>query len=414
MQADLYAMQENALSQYLAERDAARELAAGEPSAFFGADQAPEAPSILTWDGTVAHIAVTGPLTQSGPDFLDLLFGIGGTGYEAITKALADANTANASQIVLDINSPGGEVSGVDQVWQAVRDSKAPVVAMSRGLVASAAYWIASGAKAIYASSQVDMIGSIGVMAAYYTLDRAGSGVKKYTFVSKSAPLKNADPGTDVGAKAIQDRIDAIERVFHDRIQTGRPNLVSHGDGAVLIAQDPDPKQSSAYTLGLVDGVRSQAPAPGSDYHASTEATKPVSQPASAGKPHTEESMSTLTEFLASNPNAKTELDALVASARTEGQEVANTRAEKVGKILASEAYKTNAIIQAKGVECLSGKISLEAFEMIVSAADAAAQQVKLEASKSGTETPGEKAEASKKEHEEAVALLASAFKEGK
>jgi len=48
---------------------------------------------------------------------------------EYITKALADANTAGASLVILRIDTPGGFVSSVEAIQRAILQSKTPVVA---------------------------------------------------------------------------------------------------------------------------------------------------------------------------------------------------------------------------------------------------------------------------------------------
>ena len=96
-------------------------------------------------------------LNSSGVTSMDVLANI-------IEKAAADDAI---SGIMLDVNSPGGEVTGLAETAQAISDAadSKPVVAHGNGRMASAAYWLASVATAIYAT-QSSVIGSIGVMVA--------------------------------------------------------------------------------------------------------------------------------------------------------------------------------------------------------------------------------------------------------
>ena len=96
----------------------------------------------------------------------------------------------------------------------------------------------------------------------------------------------------------------------------------------------------------------------------------------------------TLQEFLASNPDAQAAHDKFGADQFAKGENAAKLRAEKVGKILASEAYKSNSVVQAKALEALAGTISLETFDNLVAMADMFAEQAKLVASAPGSETP--------------------------
>lgn len=81
--------------------------------------------------------------------------------------ALADAfDTANADpavkSIVLDINSPGGTVSGVPELAEHIVAAKSkPVIAVSDTLIGSAAYYIAAAADEIRITPTAT-VGSIG------------------------------------------------------------------------------------------------------------------------------------------------------------------------------------------------------------------------------------------------------------
>jgi hypothetical protein len=266
---------------------------------------------------------------------------------------------------------------------------------MVDGTMASAAYWIGSavGPGNIYSSSPANMIGSIGVRAAI--LDRTDqqkqSGVKKYDFVSKNAPNKLQDPKTDAGKVAIQAELDAIERVFHSRVAAGRGVSADYvaekfGQGGCYVAQDPDSSKPCALSVGMVDHITAAVPLPKSvpDYLRRTlaeaspapAAAHPTQIPAVAGK---EKSMS-LDDFLKENPDAAAAINTRIAAARAEGVAEARKNAEKIGAILSSDAYKANGIIQTKGLEALSGKISVEAFETIVSTVDAITEAGKIAA----------------------------------
>ncbi len=68
--------------------------------------------------------------------------------------------------IILDINSPGGAVTGTELAADAVyaANKRKPVVAYVDPLCASAAYWIGSQAGTIVAATRAADIGSIGVL----------------------------------------------------------------------------------------------------------------------------------------------------------------------------------------------------------------------------------------------------------
>lgn len=224
-----------------------------------------ELPSILTIEGEEAIITITGPMSRTGPSFLARLFGFGGTAYNDIIESL---KLAQENQIVkkirLIMDTPGGEVNGTDDVFQAVQAAKKekPVIAENHGLMASGGYWIASAATRIIATSPSNETGSIGVIAAAldFTKMLERDGIKRIVLTSKNAPDKAPDISKKEGRDLIQERIDALERVFISRIAEGRGVSIEHvqqnfGQGALLIAQDPDNSNPDALSVGMIDAV---------------------------------------------------------------------------------------------------------------------------------------------------------------
>jgi ClpP class serine protease len=364
-------------------------------------DEDEEVNAIYSLVGDTARISMTGPLTQAGPSLWDKLLGFGGTSYRSITGALARAEADPAvKQIVLAVNSPGGDVSGVDQVWQAIKGGSKPCTAENRGMIASAAYWIASAAVKIKATSPSDEQGSIGIAIA--AIDDSeylqNLGIKRVTITSKNAPNKRPDVSTKEGRSILQDRCDALERCFISRICEGRGIKTEHveenfGRGGLMIAKDPDPANPDALSVRMIDDVVERprsAPVPQSQVQASeTIGLKSVSDPAPvAGR--SQEVVMTLEEFLAANPDARAQLDKKLAEAKAEGQSIAQTASKKVGAIMSSDAYMSNKVIRAKAVEALTGALPVESFQTIVSTLDAITEQAKSAAAAKETDAAGE------------------------
>jgi ClpP class serine protease len=117
-------------------------------------------------DAGVATISIKGPLTNDGDS--DWNEWLGMTGYPEIREAMISAATdASVQHIILDIDSGGGAVSGVDDTAKLIRlvhDNVKPVTAFTDGSMYSAAYWLGSSAGEVYASKAAGM-GSIGVIA---------------------------------------------------------------------------------------------------------------------------------------------------------------------------------------------------------------------------------------------------------
>ena len=121
-------------------------------------------------NGGIAVIPVYGTIVQRANQ-LDICEG--GTSTQQISKALADANSDDAvSKILLDIDSPGGGVHGVQELVTEISASKKPVIAIANSLAASAAYWIGSAASEFYMTPGGE-VGSIGVWMAHQDMSKA-------------------------------------------------------------------------------------------------------------------------------------------------------------------------------------------------------------------------------------------------
>ncbi len=184
----------------------------------------------------------------------------GGASTELIRRDIEQAlNDPAIKGIILSVDSPGGTVDGTSELADFIYNSRGqkPIVAFSDGTVASAAYWIASSAEALYISGDTNMIGSIGVVAAHRDLSKREEqwGVKtteitagKYKRVaSQYAPL------TEEGRADIQAKVDYLYAAFVGDVARNRGTSVEDvlsrmADGKVFTG-----KQS--ITAGLVDGV---------------------------------------------------------------------------------------------------------------------------------------------------------------
>ena len=261
--AKLWACYEPDLIQYHEDRAAAMKMSSEDAKAFFGLTVPEGGEEILSISGGVAQIAISGVLTQAGPDLWDKIFGLNGTSYQAIIDAISEAEESpDVDSIELIMDTPGGEVNGVDGVYRAVAEATKPIIAINAGLVASAGYWIASAADEILAESAVVETGSIGVVVSGMDFSEADKkeGIKVVRIVSDNAPNKAPRVDTEDGVEEIRNRINAIERVFISRVADGRgvsAEVVKSdfGRGSVLIAQDPDPVNPDAISVGMVDNL---------------------------------------------------------------------------------------------------------------------------------------------------------------
>lgn len=196
----------------------------------------------------VAIVSVVGPIVRYADFFSDI------SGATSITTLSRDFNAAltdpNVRAIVLSIDSPGGEVAGVNEFAQMIFDARGrkPIVAYVDGMAASAAYWIASAADEIVADATA-LLGSIGVIA---TVPNPGArSAKEINFVSSQSPKKRPDPTTESGKDQMQDLVDRLADVFVETVARNRDVSVDtvlsdFGQGAVFVGRN-------AIAAGLAD-----------------------------------------------------------------------------------------------------------------------------------------------------------------
>lgn len=350
------------------------------PKAFFG-DVSIEQEEIFSEDGDTATINIKGLLSQDGPSFLDRLFGFTGTAYGEILEAVAkiqENNDIKTIRMVMD--TPGGEVAGVDKVFQAISElgKSKTVIAESHGLIASAGYWIASAAGKIVATSPADEIGSIGVVvvAIDFSKAREECGIKVVVIRSKNAPNKYPDVSTEKGKSTLQERVDATERVFIGRISEGRGIAVdtiekTFARGSVLIAEDPDKSQDDALSVGMIDDVESSV-LPAQDPKDRNKNKKAQDDPPTKASKDKEENPMDLKEAMADVGLAQ-EITARdnenIKKGANQEREQMKARIEKCKGILASEKYGES--VKNLAVRVISGESEYSALEAAVCAIDA-------------------------------------------
>lgn len=118
--------------------------------------------------GSTAIVSVKGPMLNVDlPDWLVEAFGL--TTYPSLQRQFAALLADEAVEnVVLDVNSGGGHVSGLNETVQLLRQLAAakPVETYAGDMMTSAAYWLGSVGKRITASD-MSTVGSIGVIAVH-------------------------------------------------------------------------------------------------------------------------------------------------------------------------------------------------------------------------------------------------------
>ena len=111
--------------------------------------------AVVAINGVFGHKLSAAQKAYGGVDVVDVI--------DAIESA---AGNEAVERIVLDIDSPGGTVGGIPELAETIEDvqrgGQKQIIAFTDSMMASAAYWAAAGANAIYAAPSAE-VGSIGV-----------------------------------------------------------------------------------------------------------------------------------------------------------------------------------------------------------------------------------------------------------
>lgn len=209
-------------------------------------------------DGGVAIIPVIGSLVNRGA-WIGARSGM--TSYEGLAAQIRDARTdPKVKAIMLDIDSPGGEATGMFALASAIRDAAAdkPVVALVNDMAASAAYGIASQATEIVVSP-TSIVGSIGVVLTH--LDRSGELASKGIKPTLIYAGRHKVDGNPYGplTEAVRADLQAEVVKFYDQFV----GLVAQGRGEKLTETDARATEArtflgeEAVRLGLADRVAS-------------------------------------------------------------------------------------------------------------------------------------------------------------
>ncbi len=163
------------------------------PAAAVASDRPAQKPYEVTPDG-IAIIPIEGTLVHKAYG-LDAYSGL--RAYVDLQEEIEDAATDPAiTGVLLDIDSPGGEVAGVFDLADTIYSARAakPVFAVANSDAFSAAYLLASAAERIYAG-RTSGLGSIGVIVTH--LDLSASDQQdgyKYTMVYAGARKADFNP----------------------------------------------------------------------------------------------------------------------------------------------------------------------------------------------------------------------------
>jgi signal peptide peptidase SppA len=230
-----------------AQQDVALPMRAASPRSYSGDDAIP---------AHVGVLPITGILTYQRSFFT--IFGFGTSVRDLSDKFQTLVANPEISSVVLLIDSPGGEVSGIPELADLIfsaRQTK-PILGLVATDAGSAAYWLASQSStlAIMPSGQV---GSIGV----YMLHIDASGLNErigvrptYIYAGEHKVEGNSDEPLSPDARAYAQRqVDAVYGDFVRAVARGRGVSQTtvreqYGGGRMVLATD-------AVRLKMVDRI---------------------------------------------------------------------------------------------------------------------------------------------------------------
>ena len=205
--------------------------------------------------GSVAVISLGGYISQK-PTLFSMLFG--GTSAEGFAREVGAAmRDSSVGAVVLDVDSPGGEVFGTPEAAAAIRAARGPkpLVAVVNPMAGSAAYWLASQADEI-AITPSGLAGSIGAFVIHVddseAMKQAGMKLEVIRHGRRKAEGLEG-PLPDEARADLQARDDHAGALFEADVAKGRRVSVEkvrseYGEGAMFTAD-------RAVAAGLADRV---------------------------------------------------------------------------------------------------------------------------------------------------------------
>jgi protease-4 len=201
-----------------------------------------------------AKVTVSGPIrrNQGRPSPLS---GSGGTTADDVVEQIEAADEdEDVEALLVELNTPGGEVVPSDDIRRAAADFDGPTVAYATDTCASGGYWIASGCDELWAR-EASLVGSIGVVGsrpnAKGLADKLGISYEQFTageYKDAGVPLKEIEEDE---REYLQGIIDGYYDQFVETVSEGRdmdPEEIRDTEARVYLGED-------AAEMGLVDDL---------------------------------------------------------------------------------------------------------------------------------------------------------------
>ena len=201
-----------------------------------------------------AKVSVSGPIARDRGRPSPLSGGGGVVADEVVEQIEAADDDEAVSALLIELNTPGGEVVPSDDIRRAVAGFDGPTIAYATDLCASGGYWIASGCDELWARDG-SLVGSIGVVGsrpnASGLADRLGISYEQFTageYKDAGVPLREIE---DDEREYLQSLIDGYYEQFVETVSEGRSmdsETIRETEARVYLGPD-------ALDIGLVDAL---------------------------------------------------------------------------------------------------------------------------------------------------------------
>ena len=342
----------------------------------------------LTVVDGIAVIGLIGPIFPRANMMTEM------SGATSLSKVrgefLAAMADPSVKAVVFNVDSPGGVVTGIGDFAAEVAawSKRKPVNAVATGVMASAAYWIASAATRIVVSPTA-MVGSIGVATAQTKqVAPDEKGRIEVEIVSTNAPNKRTDPTDSAGRAEIVARLDAVEAEFLKAVAANRGVSVDKvkadfGRGGVVVGAAAL-AAGMADKVGTLDSVLAELTAVSPAGHSSTRAAA-----AAFAEKASMSTITTLAELKAAHPDLvgqlRNELLASVAADHEASLVAARDGASAAAKAEGAKAERDRILgIEALGLKGHEKLVADLKADGVTTPAEAAIKIVQAEKASGG------------------------------
>jgi len=203
----------------------------------------------------VGVVTIRGSMVAGSEGIWGSYWGV--VGYDDIRNAIIVGLNSGVTEFLFDYDSPGGQVKGIMELSDFIKELDVKTVSFTGGLAASGGLWLATASDTFYASRMAE-VGSLGVIAITmeYTELLKDQGISAKVF--KSTPLKAAgnpyEKLSDDAVAQIQKNIDDTHMFFVREIAENRgltEEYVSEN-----IANGKTWFAAEANALNLIDGIK--------------------------------------------------------------------------------------------------------------------------------------------------------------